>query len=230
MIDSICRSAGSLDDPQFKIWRAVLKVLGTGRQGRHGAVLAIASAFGGGDELSKIEFAPGLARLEPAAGKRLATLAKAMRERPAISFEVAGQVNPAEDCEGLRRFLYERNLKKVKMDELVRTGAEVASLDDLTIERAERERLVDKAYGAAKFAKPKTFIGFEESLPPAEQEKLMLANTRVEDDQLRDLALRRATAVQANLSKATPEAAHRLFLVTPRSAGSQRLVELKLKN
>jgi len=57
----------------------------------------------------------------------------------------------------------------------------------------------------------------------------MLANTRVEDDQLRDLALRRATAVQAALSKVTPEAAHRLFLVTPRSAGNYRRVELKLK-
>jgi len=223
--------AGSLDDPEFKIWRTVVKVLvNLAAKAATAPFSLIASAFGGGDDLSRIEFAPGLARLEPMAGKRLATLAKAMRERPGISFEVAGEVNPAEDREGLRRFLYERNLKKVKMDELVRAGAEVPSVDDLTVEPVERERLLGKAYAAAKFPKPKTFIGFEKSLPPAEQEKLMLANTRVEDDQLRDLALRRATAVQAALSQATPEAAHRLFLVTPRSAESHRRVELKLKN
>ena len=231
VIDLDVPIAGSLDDPEFKIWRAVVRVLvNLVAKAATAPFSLIASAFGGGDELSRIEFAPGLARLEPEARKRVATLAKVMRERPGISFEVVGQVNSAEDREGLRRFLYERNLKKIKMDELVRAGAEVASVDDLTMEPAERERLVDKAYGAAKFPKPKTFIGFEKRLPPVEQEKLLLANTRVDDDQLRDLALRRATAVQAALSKATPEAAHRLFLMTPRSAGSYRRVELKLKD
>ena len=50
---------------------------------------------------------------------------------------------------------------------------------------------------------------------------------RVDDEQLRNLALRRATAVQAVLSKAAPDAAHRL-LVTARGE-SHRRVELKLK-
>jgi len=56
---------------------------------------------------------------------------------------------------------------------------------------------------------------------------LLLANMRVDDEQLRNLALRRATAVQAVLSKAAPDAAHRL-LVTARGE-SHRRVELKLK-
>jgi hypothetical protein len=56
----------------------------------------------------------------------------------------------------------------------------------------------------------------------------MLANTRVEDDELRALALRRATAVQAAIAKASPGAASRLFLVTPRFADAAR-VEMKLK-
>ena len=52
----------------------------------------------------------------------------------------------------------------------------------------------------------------------------MLVNTRVEDDQLRALALRRATAVESVLAKSAPDAASRLFLVTPRlTAGNVEL-------
>ena len=57
----------------------------------------------------------------------------------------------------------------------------------------------------------------------------MLANTRVEDDDLRALALRRATALQAGLGKNAPAAGGRLFLVTPRLASGGGHVELKLK-
>ncbi len=83
------------------------------------------------------------------------------------------------------------------------------------------------AYKAETFPKPKNALGLEKGLPPDEQEKLMLVNTRVEDDQLRALALRRATAVESVLAKSAPGAASRLFLVTPRLTAAS--VELDLK-
>jgi hypothetical protein len=231
VIDLDIPIGGSLDDPNFKIWRAVVKVLlNLVAKAATAPFSLIASAFGGGDELSRIDFAPGLATLDPTASMRVTTLAKALRERPGISFELVGEVDPAQDRESLRRYLYERKLKKVKMDELVQAGAAVSSVDDLSIAPAEREHLVREAYDVARFPKPKNFLGLTKSLPVAEQENLILANTPVADDQLRDLALRRATAVQAALAKATPEAAHRLFLVSPRAAGKNRRVELNLKN
>jgi hypothetical protein len=189
----------------------------------------IASAFGGGDELSKIDFPPGLASLDATAQKRLATLTKALRERPGISFEIEGRADAGQDRDGLRRFLYERQLKAVKMTELVQASAAVPSVDDLAVDAAERDRLLGKAYAAAKFPKPTNAVGLEKSLPPGEQEKLMLVNTRVDSDQLRDLALRRAMAVQAALAKATAGVADRLFLVTPRLESAGHGVELTLK-
>jgi hypothetical protein len=60
-------------------------------------------------------------------------------------------------------------------------------------------------------------------------ESLMLSNTRVEDDELKALALRRATAVQSTLAKAVPGGASRLFLVTPRLGGPGGHAEFKLK-
>jgi hypothetical protein len=228
VIDLEMPIAGSLDDPEFKVGRAVLKVLGNLVVKAATAPFSlIASAFGGGDELQHIEFPAGRSTLDDAAGKRLAALSKALNERPGLSFEIAGGADGKRDREGLRRFLYERKLKAVKLTSLVQEGAAVPSLDALSIDAAERPTLIGAAYKAEKFPKPTNGLGFEKSLPPEEMEKLMLVNTRVEDDELRALALRRATAVQSALSKSAPGAASRLYLVTPRlGAGG---VELDLK-
>jgi hypothetical protein len=228
VIDIDLPISGSLDDPQFKVWPAVLKVFGNLIVKAATAPFSlIASAFGGGDELSHVDFAPGLTRLDAVAEKRLGTLAKVLHERPGISFELEGGADAAQDREGLRRFLFERALKAKKLAALVKDGAAVAAVDDLTIDPGERPALLATAWDEAKIAKPKNGLGLEKSLPPDEKERLLLASTRVEDDDLRALALRRATMVQSSLAKQVPGGASRLFLVTPRLGGGR--VELKLK-
>ena len=228
VIDIDLPISGSLDDPQFKIWPAVLKVFGNLIVKAVTAPFSlIASAFGGGDELSHVDFAPGLTRLDAVADKRLGTLAKVLRERPGISFELEGGADAGQDREGLRRFLFERALKAKKLAALVKDAAAVAAVDELTIEPAERPALLATVWDEAKIAKPKNALGLEKSLPSSEKERLLLASTRVEDDDLRALALRRATMVQSSLAKQVPGGAGRLFLVTPRLGGGR--VELKLK-
>jgi len=189
----------------------------------------IASAFGGGDELSRVDFAEGAAALDAGAQRKLRSLGKALQERPGLSLEIEGTADPRQDRDGLQRFLFERKLKAQKLTELVEAGAAVSSPDQVQLDNVDRPRLLEKAYKVEKFAKPKNALGFEKSVPPDEMERLMLANTRVEDDDLRALALRRATALQAGLGKNVPAASGRLFLVTPRLASGGGHVELKLK-
>jgi len=237
VIDIDLPIAGSLDDPQFRIWPAVLKVLGNLVVKAVTAPFSLlASAFGGGDELSRIDFAPGAASLDATAQKWLATLGQALRERPGISFEIEGGADPGQDREGLRRFLYERKLKARKLAALVQAGSAVASLDDLKVDAAERPALVEVAFKSETFPSPKPQPRSGPPAPPAEKnptparmEQLLLANTRVEDDDLRALSLRRATAVQSALAKAVPGGASRLFLITPRLGGPGGHVEFKLK-
>jgi hypothetical protein len=230
VIDIDLPIAGSLDDPEFKIGRAVLKVLGNLIVKAVTAPFSLlASAFGGGDELSRIDFADGRTTLDATAARRLGALGKALRERPGISFEIEGWADPKQDREGLRRFLYDHALKAVKTAALVQEGAAVPSVDDLPLDAAERPALLEAAYKEAKFPKPRNALGIEKTLPPAEMEKLMLVNIAVGDDELRALALRRATAVQAGLAKAAPGSASRLFLVTPRLGGPGGHVEFRLK-
>jgi len=230
VIDIDLPISGSLDDPKFKVWPAVLKVLGNLLVKAATAPFSlIASAFGGGDELSRVDFAPGISALDESAQRKLRSLGKALQERPGLSLEIEGSADPQQDRDGLRRFLVERKLKAQKLAELVQQGAAVSSPDQVQVDPVERPRFLEKAYQAEKFPKPKNAVGLEKSLPPAEMEKLMLGNTRVEDDDLRALALRRATALQAGLSKNAPTATGRLFLVTPRLAPAGGHVELKLK-
>ena len=230
VIDINLPIAGSLDDPEFKIWHAVWKVLGNlVLKAVTEPFALIASAFGGGDDVSKIAFPAGAATLDAAAQKRLGVLAKALHERPAISFEIGGEADPAHEREALRQYLLERKLKAKRISELVQAGAPVpASLDDLAIAAADRPRLLAATYRSEAFPKP-TNGGREKSLAPAEMEKLMLVNTGVGDDQLRALAQRRATAVQTALVDAVTGAADRLYLVAPRLGTSGGRVELKLK-
>jgi hypothetical protein len=76
--------------------------------------------------------------------------------------------------------------------------------------------LVEQAYKAETFPKPRNVLGRPKDLPGAEMEKLMLANTIVDDEALRGLAKRRATTVLEALAKISPGGAARLFLVSPR--------------
>ena len=190
----------------------------------------LASAFGGGDELSRIDFAAGRGHAGRRRAEAARDLGKALRERPGISFEIEGGADPEAGSRGAAPLPLRA---QAEGEEARRAGAgrdaAVASVDDLQIDSAERPSLLEAAYEAETFSKPKNALGMDKSLPPPRWRSLMLGNTRVEDDELRALALRRATIVQSALAKAVPGGASRLFLVTPRLGGPGGHVEFKLK-
>ena len=176
----------------------------------------IAKAFGGTDELAYVTFPAGLARLDDKGRNKLATLAKALHERPQLPFEIEGGTDPQRDRDDLRRDLFERKLKAQKRAELGRAGATVGDVDDVRFDASERPRLLAAAYKAETFPKPRNVFGFTKGLPPEEMERLMLTNIRVENEELRALARRRAAVVKEAFGQLAPADAARLFLVNPR--------------
>ncbi|MFQ6686307.1 DUF748 domain-containing protein, partial [Bordetella pertussis] len=96
--------SGSLDDPQFSVGGIIVRVLvNLVVKAVTSPFTLLASAFGGGEELSYIEFDPGSAALTPEAESRIETLAKALNDRPGLKLDVAGRADPASDEEGLRQ-------------------------------------------------------------------------------------------------------------------------------
>jgi hypothetical protein len=176
----------------------------------------LGAAFGGGEELAYVDFAPGSAALDAADEKKLATLAKALGDRPALKLDVAGRVDPATDREGLSRAAVEREVKAAKLKEITKGGEAAGSLEQVTLAPDEYAKYLAAAYRDAKFEKPRNIIGIARTLPVPEMEKLMLANASATDEDLRLLANRRAQATKDWLVGKGGIPADRVFLIAPK--------------
>ncbi|HEY4187396.1 MAG TPA: DUF748 domain-containing protein [Polyangia bacterium] len=230
VIDIDLPISGSLDDPQFRLAPLIWKTLGNLVVKAVTAPFSlIARAFGGGDEESYLEFASGLAQVTPKGLAKLKGIGKALQERPGLSFEIEGLADPQSDKTGLRQDLYEKKLRAQKQRLIAESGQASPPAGDVQIAAAERPKLIEAVYHGEPFPKPQAPNGSEKVLASTEMEKLILANIRVEADELRQLALRRASAVKDVLAKAAPDAAPRLFLINPRTTSPGNRVELKLK-
>lgn len=220
--------AGTLDDPKFSVWRIVVQVLVNILTKAATAPFALlGSLMGGGEEMSYVEFNAGSAAVGEANVKKLATLGKALKERPSLKMDIEGFVDREQDREGLRTTLFLRKLKVQKLNESLKKGAAATPVDDMKIEPAERDRYLKMAYDAETFPKPRNIIGMAKSLPPAEMEKLMLTNIEVRDEDLRLLASRRANAVRDVLLKSGDVTPDRIFIVEPKSLTPQKKEKLK---
>ncbi len=209
--------AGSIDDPKFSVGGIIVQVI-VNLLGKAitSPFALLGAAFGGGDELSYIEFAPGSAVLDDAAKKKMETLIKALKDRPALKLDITGRIDPALDAEGARRATLDAAIKTKKLKTLVGRGQSVEA-DAASVTKEEYPALLLAAYKDAKFAKPRNVIGLAKTLPPEEMEKLMLANTPFTEVEQRALANKRADAIRDALRAALGEqAAERVFLVTPK--------------
>ena len=218
VIDIRLPISGSIDDPKFSLGGLIIQVI-MNLIGK--AVTApfalLASAFGGGEELSTLEFAAGSAVLDAEAQGRVQTLAKALADRPGLKLDIAGRADPSGDREALRRAAVENALRREKMKSLAAAGTAPPSLEQVTIGAEERNRWLTAAYREAPLPdRPRNVIGMLKELPPDQMEAMLHSQAQVDDEALRALANTRAQAVKdAIAAKGVP--VERLFLVAPRS-------------
>lgn len=230
--------SGSLDDPQFSIGGLVIKaILNLIGKAITSPFALLGSVFGGGAELSYIEFAPGRTDFHPQAQEKLATLARALADRPGLKLEIAAHADPEADPDGIRRVLLEQQVKAAWIKEHVRKGEEVPSLDDLQLAPEQYEEMLREVYGDADFKRPRNAIGLLKDLPVPEMEALMLAHIEVTDAALQQLAQRRGQAVRDKLVGEGGIASERIFLLGAKvksggdgdQAGAGRRAEFSLK-
>lgn len=215
--------SGSLDDPQFSVGGLVVKVIvNLFVKAVTSPFALLGSMFGGGEELSNVEFAPGRASLNEAAGKKLEALSKALNERAALKLEITGRADPEADKEGIKRVAIERAMKAEKARDTLKKKGEGESLDAIEIAPEEYKTYLTRAYKEAKFPKPRNMVGLQKELPVEEMEKLMLTNLPATDDDMKALAARRAEAVQAWLVEQGKVPVERIFLLPPKTAADDK--------
>jgi outer membrane protein OmpA-like peptidoglycan-associated protein len=218
LIDLDLPIEGSLDDPKFKVWGVLWKVVGN-LVGK-----AITAPFtllgkllggGSGQEFSSVDFADGRDTLDDAGKKKLDALAKALANRPALKLEATGRVSGDKDREALKLLRLERKVKAQKLAGLSKTGEAPASVDEVVVDEKEYDDWLAKAFKKESFSKPRNALGFAKSLPASEMRELMLANLSATDDDLRQLALSRASAVKDYLTTSGKVEAARIFVLEP---------------
>jgi hypothetical protein len=193
---------GSLDDPQFSIVGVTFTII------KNLLVKAITSPFallaslvGGDEDFSAVYFELGHAELSPAERDKLTKLAEALRERPGLQVEVSGYVDAENDPEGYRRAELERRIR-----------AASGKPPEAVLTEKERSRALKKVYKKADFPKPRNALGFVKGLPDPEMEKLILANTTADEDEMQQLAQLRAKQVVDNLIQVQGMTPERVFI------------------
>jgi hypothetical protein len=219
---------GSLDDPEFSVWKIVIKVLVNLLSKAATAPFALlGSLFGGGEELGYVEFDYGRDLLTEVNTKKIDTLTKALQEKPSLRLDITGYVDVERDREGLKQYLLQKKVKTQKLKDLLKKSSESITVDDVKIEPQEYEKYLRLAYKEEKFPKPRTMIGLEKTIPVEEMEKLMLTNTEVKNEDLRSLATQRSARVKGAILKTEQVEAGRLFVVEPKSLTPEKKEKLK---
>lgn len=214
--------SGSIDDPQFKIGRIILQVIiNLITKAATSPFTLLASLFGGGEELSYVEFDYGSSRIDSPGAKKIETLAKALYERPSLKLDVEGCVDAERDREALRRNSFMRKIKTQKLNDMLKQRQQPVPVDDVKIDPNEYDKYLTKAYRAEKFPKPRNILGLTKAIPPSEMEKLMLTNIIIKDGDLRNLALERARNVTDALLKSQGVPAERVFMTEPKITASE---------
>jgi hypothetical protein len=217
VIDLDLPVSGSINDPQFSLGGVILKVITNLLAKAVTAPFALlASAFGGGSsELSRVDFAPGVATLDASARESLDKVATALADRPALTLTVVGESRLDRERDAWKKERLAQLVRAEKRRQAIAGGAGAQA--EVTVSEAEYPVLLKEVYKRADIVKPKNVVGLAKDLPTDEMEALLLASITVADDAMQQLAVRRGVAVRDYLASRAI-AADRLFLGAPKTA------------
>jgi hypothetical protein len=207
VIDINLPIGGSLDDPEFSVGGIIVKVLINLITKAVTAPFAlIGNLFGGSsEELSSLEFDPGLAVVAPARDDSLKKLAKALAERPGLKLDITGWADPVVDREALRRLRVEAQLRALKRQDLAARGT-AQSPAQVEVAPQEYAGLLARLYASEILGKAAPAPAGPHARPPAtpatpppsvaEMEQALRAQQQIGDDDLRALGNHRAQAAK----------------------------------
>jgi hypothetical protein len=219
---------GSLDDPKFSVWGIILKILiNLIARAATSPFSLLGAVFGGGEELSFVEFDYGSTTVAEPNAKKLETIVKALHDRPSLKMDIEGHVDMEKDREGLKQYLFSRKVKAQKLNEMVKKGQTSVSVDEVKIEPNEYEKYLKMAYREEKFPKPKNILGMAKDLPAPEIEKLMLTHIEVKEGDLRTLATQGAVKVKDAILKSGQVEPERVFILEPKSLAPEKKEKVK---
>ena len=209
--------SGSLDDPKFSVGGIVVQVIvNLITKAITAPFTLLASAFGGGEELSHVSFTGGSAALGTEQIAHLEKLARALNDRPALRLDIAGRAEATADTQGLLDARFEARLRSAAVRQRVRGGETSVDPASVVVTPQERPALIAAVYAAEPIADKPRVLGIARNIPVADMEQLIRAHLAQAPVDLRALANARATAVRDWLQNGGKVPRERLFVVEPR--------------
>lgn len=227
VIDINLPVSGSLNDPEFSVGGIVVRLIVNLIKKAVTAPFSLLASLGGGEELSWLDFAPGMSDITDKNEEKLAALVKALKDRPALKLDVTGSYNPNEDKEGLARHFINKKVRELKRKDMGSDGVNL-KLSQITLNDKEYAEFLEEVYSDADFKKPRNFIGFQKSLPVAEMEKLIIQNYPVTEEDFKALADKRAMHVKTWLIEKGQIPQERIFIHASKSKSEGTRVDFSL--
>jgi len=213
---------GNMDDPEFSLGGVLLKALVNLITKTAASPFNLMGSLVGmdGESLSFVAFSPGRTGLSEEEQAKLEALARALQQRPGLCLEVRGTYHGGEDGRGLREARWEKRLARARGTAEPRGGKKEAELlETLFVEQFGNGELVDLRER------------FEPTLAPSEgpakrgfdragylralRDRLIDAQP-LEEAELRQLAMDRATAVKTYLVETAGVEDTRIFILEAR--------------
>jgi hypothetical protein len=223
VIDLDLPVSGSLDDPKFRlgpiIWKVVVNLI---TKIVTAPFALLGSLFGGGEEISYLDFAPGTSTLDAPAQAKLATLAKALDSRPALNVDVPLIVQPESDRAALTEARWHEGLLAGASRRLGSHAGDPGAVDRLLATPKDYRALLEDSYRdafghRAEIPKPEAPAAGpapdRDAQAVAWLEAALKGRISVAPADLDGLAAARASAVQAVLLEGTGIAPERVFVI-----------------
>lgn len=236
VIDLDVPLSGSLNDPQFRVWPIVWKIIGNVITKALTSPFSLISGLTGGSssdggELSNVAFDTGTSTINAAALPALDKVAQALRDKTSLRLTVEGTASLERERDAMQRARLNGLLLAEKRRLAASAAKDVTTVAAVTPE--EYPELLLAVYKRSDLKKPRNVLGLSKDLPTVEMEALLLSSLVVDDDAVRQLALGRGLAVREYLtSHQVPS--ERLFLgavnTAPTQADWQPRAELSIES
>lgn len=141
---------GSLDDPEFRISGVILRIfVNLIARAATSPFALLGSMFGGGgEELGYQLFPAGLAALDENEVAKLQTVARALRERPALNLDLIGGYDPVADLHHLRHAMLDLHLRTLAWERLRAVDPLTPPPGQLQLDETLRTELIREFYAA----------------------------------------------------------------------------------
>jgi hypothetical protein len=232
---------GRTDDPEYKpgglVWKAVNNIITKAATSPFDLVASIA---GGGEELKFIEFEPAMAQPDEENMKKLQAVTTLMFERPGLMIDLSGFADTVRDRQAMAEMIFDKKIKELKYDDLSKKEKAATTAGQVSLTSEEYEEYLEELYEADVWSRPDKGADVkkagDKALTTDEMKSRIIGQVKIDDNQLRDLAVERTQFVKNDILKDGRVEAKRIFikeggLATPQAGDSHRAgrVELSIK-